>query len=86
VVLCRNLLIYLHRPAIDRFLEGLRQRMSTGALLLIGMGEAIGPIEGFRPGPVAGVFVRQADAPSFAAGVADRPRTMSLRDEIARRR
>lgn len=86
VVLCRNLLIYLHRPAIDQFLEGLRRRMPVGALLLIGMGEAIGPIEGFRPGPMAGVFVRQPDSPPFTAGVAEPARATSLRDEIARRR
>ena len=57
VVLCRNVLIYLHRRAIDAFLDGLRRRMSPGALLLLGMGEALGPLEGFRPGPVPGVLV-----------------------------
>ena len=62
VVLCRNVLIYMHRPAIDAFLAGLRRRMPAGGLLLLGMGEALGPLEGFRPGPVAGSFVRGAPA------------------------
>lgn len=66
VVLCRNVLIYLHRPAIGEFLEGLRRRMPDGALLLLGMGEAIGPLEGFRPGPVAGALLHDAAVPTLA--------------------
>ena len=85
VVLCRNVLIYLHRPAIDAFLDRLRRRMAPGALLVLGMGEALGPLDGFRLGPVAGTFIRTTDAP-FTAGVSAERRTASLRDEIARRR
>lgn len=58
VVLCRNVLIYLHHEAIDAFLTGLRRRMPERAMLLTGMAEAIGLLDGFRPGPVGGVFVR----------------------------
>ena len=69
VVMCRNVLIYLHRPAIDGFLERLRRRMAPGALLILGTGEALGPLEGFRPGPVGGTFLRVADLPSYAVGL-----------------
>lgn len=82
VVLCRNVLIYLHRPAVEGILEHLRRRMAPGALLVLGMGESVAPLEGFRPGPVNGTFIRVPDAPATAA----RPRATSLRDEIARRR
>ena len=58
VVLCRNVLIYLHKEAVEGFLERLRRRMPDGGLLLIGMGEALGLPSGFRPGPVAGSFIR----------------------------
>jgi chemotaxis methyl-accepting protein methylase len=85
VVICRNVLIYLHRPAIDDFLERLRRRMAPGSLLMLGMGEALGPLEGFRPGPAPGTFLRAVDAP-FTAGLSRAPRTTSLRDEIAKRR
>ena len=70
VVLCRNVLIYLHRPAIDAFLVGLRRRMPAGALLLLGMGEAVGPLEGFRPGPVAGALLHHLTGASPPAGLA----------------
>jgi chemotaxis protein methyltransferase CheR len=57
VVLCRNVFIYLHRQATATVLEGLRRRMGEGALLLVGAGEAVGALPGFRAGPVPGAFL-----------------------------
>ena len=75
VVLCRNVLIYLHRPAIEGFLDALHRRMPPDGLLLIGAGEALGPLDGFRPGATPGAFVRRASLPSggSAPGAAARP-------------
>jgi chemotaxis methyl-accepting protein methylase len=60
IVLCRNVLIYLHPDATEAVLQGLRDRMAGGALLLVGAGEAVGTLEGFTAGPGAGIFVREA--------------------------
>ncbi len=70
VVFCRNVLIYLHRPAIEDFLAALRRRMPQGALFMLGMGETLGPVQGFRPGPVTGALVHDLTAVEpFTAGV-----------------
>jgi hypothetical protein len=73
VVLCRNVLIYLHRPAIDAFLDGLRRRMPDGALLMIGAGDALGTLAGFRTGPVGGAFLHGRAPARPAAQERERP-------------
>lgn len=72
-VLCRNVLIYLHRTAIAGLLERLRQRMPEGGVLLTGAGEALGTLPGFRSGPVPGLFLHAPTRRPPAPPAADEP-------------
>jgi chemotaxis methyl-accepting protein methylase len=49
LVLCRNLLIYLQPPAVERLLGGLRDRLTAGGFLVLGEAERPGGALGFEP-------------------------------------
>ncbi|MCB1734222.1 MAG: methyltransferase domain-containing protein [Gammaproteobacteria bacterium] len=88
LVVCRNVFLYLHDPAIAHALQHFHRALRPGGWLLIGQGELLGKIlQGFdtKPFPQNVVYCRQTQsrtAPDASGAPKPLPRLASVRERL----